>query len=191
MQSYSLTQCLSQLSWEEEREGIDSRKSVSARGQQSSNQTALGQRKNRGVKISTYLYAVRKGSPLRVCREQRSYTVSPDPGGQTCSSERLCYATESWSMSESLIIGCHALLCSCVKPHALLRRTSSFFVGPETFIFLHVKTIAIITLTLMNSVNSNYINMFSRLIKSQFADVIEALNFYCIIKIFTERCGEG
>lgn len=136
MQSSSLTQCLSQLSWEEKREGIDSRKSVSARGQQSSNQTALGQRKNRGVKISTYLYAVRKGSPLRVCREQHSYTVSPDlpkPGGRSCSSEHFSYGMKSWSMSESLIIGCHALLCSCVNPHALLRQTSSFFVGPETF----------------------------------------------------------
>lgn len=106
MQFYSLTQCLSLLSWEEEREGIDSRKSVSATGQQSSNQAALGQRKNCGVKISTYLYAVRKGSPHRVCREQHNYTVSPDllnPGGWSCSSERFTYARKSWSVSESLI----------------------------------------------------------------------------------------
>lgn len=55
----------------------------------------------------------------------------PNPGGQLCSNELFSYAMKGWILSESLITGYHALLCSCVNPHALLRQSSAFFVAQK------------------------------------------------------------
>lgn len=63
MFSFSHMQHLSILSREEEKWRRNSWISASARGQRSSNQTGPPLRKKPGVKISTYLYSVGKGSP--------------------------------------------------------------------------------------------------------------------------------